>query len=357
MAPKTKLSQELTKFEGVFCSGFYIPDQAIVTALALLFDKVHFLNQLEYVIELSKRYRIDVPAVDVSTELTSIDKDATDNPLAELSPEQRKTVDSYLYLSNGFFLRNANLIPKVFTCSLFPDDEVWDVTLIKEGKEGENNTYRVTPRQLVVTTEAEDELTKLLRQGCVPILGGLVPTRAGTEKNFPASQIATALAIKTVTMVLPGTRAAHSDDILEARERLSDHLPLFWSTMLKLSADLSERLQKNMTEEKLQQEVDHAVATIVRPSLVEVVKKLEMESKLWFHRILSPLGSGLRLLAGSPPTDIAGLVSQSMMLGTDVATDLASHFRKVDTLKQDSGLTYIIELHKIVEGQAEKSKS
>jgi hypothetical protein len=60
----SQLIQKLAKFEGIFCSGFFIPDQALVMALALLFERVHFLNQLEYVIELSKKYSIESPHFD-----------------------------------------------------------------------------------------------------------------------------------------------------------------------------------------------------------------------------------------------------------------------------------------------------
>ncbi|UCG15701.1 MAG: hypothetical protein JSV19_10445 [Phycisphaerales bacterium] len=372
MQTKTPLSQKLTTFEGVLCSGFLVPDQAMVTALALLFEKVHFLNQLEYVIELSKHYwirwielsdsaferigAITLTPIDCGTG-TVVEEDA-DDPLGGLTPRQRRTVQSYLFLSDRFFRMNGLLFPTVFSCSLLPEGEVFSAKLIKKGRKGELNTYEVRRNPLTVTTGGEGELAKLLNQGCVPILGGLVPEQAPkSEGQFSPTAIATALAIKTIAMVLPATLPAESEVILEARERLREQLPLFWSSMLKLSVELAQRLNTGSGEELLQKEVDNAVATTVRPALIELVSKLEKERKMWFYRILSPLARGLRVLAGKPPTDLAGLLSKSLVLGGDVSVDVASQLRKVDALKQDSGLAYLIELHKAIDKPRAKRKS
>jgi len=345
---KVTLSQKLARFEGVFCSGFFIPDQAVVTALALLFDKIHFLNQLEYTIEVSKFYRIEHPDIDSVSKivLTPIDHDEED-PLVNLSTDQRMTVNTYLYLSDQFFSRNALLFPDIFHCSLLPNSEVLTAELIEKGKPGQLNRYRVTRNPLTVSVGGNNELNKLLKSGCVPIVGGIVPTKTAND-SFSATQIAAALAIKSIAMVLPGTKPAESQDILEARYKLRDHLPPFWSSMLKLSVELSGCLNAQADENALQKEVDHAVTTIVRPALIDLVSKLEKERKQWFFRILSPLAKGLRVLVGKPPTDLASFITNSLTIGANVACDVAHQLRKVDALKEESGLTYIIELHKIL---------
>lgn len=206
MSQKTQLSQKLAKFEGLFCSWFFITDQAMVTALALLFDKVHFLNQLEYVIELSAKYRIEIsysgPIETLSIE--PLDPTVKKDPLESLGPRQKRTVHAYLYLSDQFFMHNALLFPDVFYCSLLPKSEVLSTELIKKGKKGELNTYRVTRNPLTVSTGAEHELNRLLSEGKIPIVGGIIPAlRAGNKGGFSATQIATALAIKSVALVLP----------------------------------------------------------------------------------------------------------------------------------------------------------
>ncbi|MGA2078055.1 MAG: hypothetical protein ABSH52_31585 [Terriglobia bacterium] len=357
MSNESELSRRLTAFEGVFCSGFFIPNQAIVTALALIFEKVHFLNQLEYVIELSKTLRLKVPGIeDVLDEisLTPVDPENKDDPLASLNSAQRRTVLAYLYLSDRFFMRNALLFPDVFQCPLLPNGEVLSAKLIKQGRPGELNTYEVTRNSLVVAAGARDELQKLLSGGRIAVVGGIMPEHI-RKVRFAATQVATALAIKSIAMVLPGTKAVKAGEILDARERLRDHLPPFWSSMLKLSVDLSSRLRETSTEAELQRDVEDAVSTTVRPALIELVNKVEKERKQWFHRILSPVMNGLRILAGRPPTDLAGLLSASFAMGANVAVDFATQLRKVETLKQESGLTYVIELHRLVE-KSQKAK-
>jgi len=346
-----KLIYELTKFEGVSCSGFFIPDQAMVTALALLFEKIHFLNNLEYVIELSKKYKIDIPGESDylnGYKLEAMDPDDNTDPLSDLTPSQKRTVLSYIYLSEGFFWRNARLFPDIFHCSLLPKGEVISVKLIKKGRRGELNKYRVRRNPLIVATETTGEFNKLLKDGKIPIVGGIVPIKSPTYTGFPTTQIASQLAIKSVAMVIPGTKAAESDDIFEARDRLKDQLPPFWSSMLKLSADLSNRLNHKSGEEDLQKEVDYAVNTLVRPALIDLVNKLELERSLWFHKILSPLAKGIRVLAGKPPSDLAGLISTSLAVGTEIGVDIARQLRKVEALKQETGLIYLIELYKLL---------
>lgn len=97
--------------------------------------------------------------------------------------------------------------------------------------------------------------------------------------------------------------------------------------------------------------MDDAISTTVRPALIELVSKLEKERKTWFYHILSPIARGLRVLVGKPPTDLVGLLSKSLALGADVSLDVAKQLRKVETLKQDSGLAYVIELHRVIQGQ------
>lgn len=342
------LLHQLARFEGVFCSGFFIPDPALVTALSLIFDRVHYLNQLEYAIELSKRVKIQIAD---SSKLRDIRLEAVDgveeDPLASLTPAQRETALAYIHLADQFFWHYALLFPNVFHCSLLPNGEVLTATLVKKGTKGKLNTYDVKRNPLTVCTDGLHELDRLISEGKIPIVGEVFPTRQGKAKaRYSANQVAATLALKSVAMVMPATKAADSETILEARERLRNHLPPFWSAMLKLSAELTERLGDKATAKQLQLETDHAVATTVRPALIDLVAKLEKERKQWFYRVLSPVAKGLRVLAGKPPTDLAGLISSSLALGADVSLDVANQLRKVAALKQESGLTYLLELHK-----------
>lgn len=342
------LAKRITTFEGVYCSGFYIPDQRHVTALSLLFDKVHFLNQLEYVIEFSKKYRIELNKEIPDIELTPVGHDEGD-PLSELTKEQRKTVNAYLVLSDQFFMNNALLFPKAFSCSLLPNNEVLSVKLIEEGVNGKLNTYEFTRNPMSVCTGSKDEFANYVNSGCVPVfLNGATFTPHKSYSNPNAKQIAANIALSTVTMVLPSTKAANAEDIMEAREKLNDHLPYFWSSMLKLSTDVMSKIDPNATPNDIQNEINNLVSTTVQPALIDLVQKLEMERKHRFRNILASAGNGLRVLAGRPPTDLAGLVSGSLLAGADTAMDFANQLRKVESLKQESVMSYLLELDKIV---------
>ena len=342
-----ELAKRITSFEGVFCSGFFIPDQRHVTALSLLFDKVHFLNQLEYVIEFSKNYTIELNNENKipKMELTPHDKNDSDDPLASLTNKERETVNKYLFLSEKFFHKNALLFPKAFSCSLLPNNQVFSAKLIKEGQNGELNTYNVTKNPMMVSTDNKNEFANLINSGCVPVfLNGAQFTPKKQSNRADAQQIAANIALSSISMVLPSTKAASANDILEAREKLSDHLPFFWSSMLKLSSDITTKISNDATPSEIQYEINNLVSTTVRPALVDLVQKLEKEKKDRFKNILSSAAKGLRVLAGKPPTDLAGLISGSLLAGADTAMDFANQLRKVESLKQESGMSYLLEL-------------
>ncbi|MDR5887325.1 hypothetical protein [Vreelandella janggokensis] len=344
------LSKRITTFEGIFCSGFLIPDQRHVTALSLLFDKVHFLNQLEYVIEFSKKYHLtlnneeNLPKI----RLTPSDPNSDEDPLSELTTEQKETVHKYLIASGEFFYRNSQLFSDLFQCSLLPDDGPVSVELIEEGKKGEKNLYKVTRNELVVCTGSEDEMAGLINSGCVPIFmsgAQFTPRKTGGVPN--TKQIAANIALSSVAMVLPSTKAARPDDIMEAREQLRDHLPNFWSSMLKLSSEVNSKIEPDASPLEIKHQIDELITATVTPALIDLSQKLEMERKNRFRRILTSTAKGLRVLAGRPPTDLAGLVSGSLLGGADAAMDFANQLRKVEALKQESGMSYLLELDKI----------
>jgi hypothetical protein len=196
------------------------------------------------------------------------------------------------------------------------------------------------------------ELANHIDVGRIPILsttGTFAPI--SNQPMIDPRGIAASLAISAVAMSLPATKAANETEILEAREKLRDHLPPFWAAMLKLSADLAKKLGANASAKDVQREVSASVNTIVRPALIELLRKLDLEKKDRFKNILRSAAGAMRVLAGKPPTDLAGLVSGSIMAGTDVALDFADQLRKIENLKRESGLTYLIEAAKTFRGQ------
>lgn len=90
-----------------------------------------------------------------------------------------------------------------------------------------------------------------------------------------AKQLAALLAMKSVEMMLPRTRAARPSEILEARHRLREQLPPFWSAMLKASVELKSLISQARTHGEIHREATDLVDRTVRPAVIDLATKLE----------------------------------------------------------------------------------
>jgi hypothetical protein len=343
-----ELSKRLTRFEGAYLSGFFMTNPAMVTAMSLLFEKIYLPNQLELVIELSKKYKIE----------TSIDKDMgmkferiegnkriIENPLENLTPEQQKTAQEYLVIAHQFCMINHELFPAVFETDLLRNKHVYKVKLIEKGKNGELNKYQVSTNPLTVTTEGMHELETRLKRGCVPLIGlGEFDLTTTKLKNIPDSSVAALIAMQSIEMVLPSTIGVKPALILEAREKLSDHLPQFWSVMLKFSKEGKEIIKNSKSLVEANLECRNLVDTNIRPVLIDLNEKLIKDRKYWFYKILSPVGNSMKFLIGKPNLTNLDLLTTSMTLATNVGVGYLNHKRKLNELKDEAGLTYLIKL-------------
>jgi hypothetical protein len=61
MGKKKDISKRTSEFKGILTSGFLIHDPRFVTTISLLFDKVYIPNNLEFVIEFSKKHKLLPP--------------------------------------------------------------------------------------------------------------------------------------------------------------------------------------------------------------------------------------------------------------------------------------------------------
>jgi len=337
----------LTQFNGIYLSGFYIRNPATITALSLLFEKVHLPNQLELVIEFSKNYILDpdnileMPQVHIKTM-----RGNTQDPFLGLNEAQKLTVHKYLFLSHSFCIHYHELFPTVFTTDMLKNNKVFNVKMIKKGETGQKNLYRVTTAPQLVTLDAMFLIKSKLDEGFVPILGQ--EGFANLNKSIIASNkaIAAVLAMKSVEMMLPSFISANPQDILEARDKLKDHLPPFWSAMLRLSNDTKNIIKESRSEEEAINECQNIVDTLVRPALIELVTKMEKERRNWFYRIVSPVANTVKLLIGNPRLDQASLIRTSIALASDLTSEYLLSKQKIEDLKSESGLTYLLEVNK-----------
>ncbi|RJR42591.1 MAG: hypothetical protein C4567_06950 [Deltaproteobacteria bacterium] len=342
------LQQQLAKFEAIYCSGMFIPEPAIVTAMALLFEKTHLLNNLDLVINLSRFFQLNSPLLNKDNVDIEYKLEAPHylRDFLSLSKEQAISFLVYCRLGYNFFKKYSLLFSEVFSYSFLPC-EIENFFNFEERENGSN----FISLKLEINNSCIDDMNRLTMEGKVPVIYNIIPHEIISadqhqKSEFSAKQIAAMLALKSVAIILPATKAAEPETILEARFKLKDHLPPFWSSMLKLSEELRKKLGEKGSELRLQREVDNAVDTIVRPALIDLINKLEKERKNWFFKILSPVTKGLRVIVGNPPVSTAELISTSLKLSSDIAFDVSDQIRKVNALKQESGLTYLLELHK-----------
>ncbi len=244
-----------------------------------------------------------------------------------------------------FAHRNHELIGQVFETDAFEGDGPLEVTLVEEGKNGALNLYQVRERAMSLTLD-EDTFGSLVGKGYIPIVTHSLGVMPPVGDASTALSVAALLAMQAVRIVLPRTKAAAPGEILAARHRLRDHLPPFWSAMLKLSIELRARIRDVNSETKMAAEVRDLVDTTVRPALIDLQTKLERERRQWAYRILAPLQKGLRLIIGNPPISQQQLITTALVLGSDVAMSAAEHMRTVEALKQEAGLTFLLETQK-----------
>ena len=349
MRDKKKSSFE--SFNGVYCSGFFIPNDAMFTAMTLLFDKIYIMNNLEYVIEFAKKYRIVIEKDRMKDlkerdyKLSAINNEDTDDPLASLTEDQKFTAFTYIYQANMFLVNYKELLENdVLHTNLLSDNRLFDVEEVEKGKNGEKNKYRVSLKPLTVTTDGLSELNKLIDYGCYPVLGDY---HVNYSKEHKITQnLAALLAMKSVNLVLPKTKSVDAETILEARYKLADYLPPFWSSMIKLSSELKNRINTGISMSELTSESRELVESIVRPALIDLKRKVELERKNWFYKILAPaIKGGIQVAFGNPQMTTAQLVSAGINLGMNISDETVGYVNKVNSLTHDSGLTYLLRLN------------
>ena len=352
MSTRGTTRDPLTDFRAVYCSGIFVPHGSAVTALALLFRKISLPNNIELVRAFARKYRIDLDlgfAKGESLKFSISSEGSEQDPLYDLSKQEQETASKYLFLGAHFFASHHELVPEVFETHLLDDGDIFDVDgveFIRRGGAGEKNTCKIRFRPVTIEEGDAEMVPQLIADGYVPVVGRFHPPQGRPQLAdlSLAKPLAALLAMKSVQMLFPQMQAAHPQVVLEARDRLSDQLPPFWSAMFKLSAELRVRIRDCVSAEEMVREGQELVDTLVRPALIDLREKLIKERRQWFYRILSPVQKALRVLIGNPPLTQQQLLTNALVLGADVAMTAAENMRQIDALKGEAGLTFLVEL-------------
>jgi hypothetical protein len=363
MQGQERLMSSLTDFKAVYGSGMFIPKASTVSALSLIFEKVNLPTNLKLIEEFARKYEFVSEFRNAEEFLQKnvfgnqeaqrhiknfrFTDDNDFNPFNHLTDRQKRT--AYLYLAKGirFALMYQSLFPEVFETRFYDGSMSTRIDPKKENHPEPTRTISVTME--LEFSDDESEFPRLLSSGYIPVIdnnwGEHMP--ANGLDDLSVRQMASLLAMKSIEIVFPKTRGVHPEVILEARERLSDHLPPFWSAMLKLSVEMRGRIKECKSVKDIFSESQALVDSLVMPSLIDLQQKMIREKRDWFYRILSPIQKGLRIMVGNPPLTQQQLLTNALVLGGDVLMSAAENMRTIEALKQEAGLTFLLEAQRI----------
>lgn len=346
------------KFSGIYCSGSFVSNPSTLTALSLLFEEIYIPNNLELAVEFAKHYRFTNLPDKLQTNAKCMriapqDIVGCPDPISDLTETQQMVIKQYYAIASSFFVHYHDLVGPFIKTDLLKNGEVLDVRLVKEGMPGEKNTYAVYMNPLEVTlsdTGNGEFVNSLFSSGAVPIICDRKNANFFNDKtcsDINALSLACILAMKSIKLVIPPTRPADGETILEARYKLRDILPPFWSAVLKLSTELRKKMSEDTTVEQLLFFGQEIVDTTILPALIELKQKISKERKDWFHKIVYPIAAGARLLIGNSQLTPDGIARAGLYSSFDLVDGLYSQKRAVDLIKQESGLTFLLEVNKM----------
>lgn len=340
----------LNSFRAVYCSGLLIPNQSTVVALGLLFEKVYLPNNIEFIVDFAQKYRVNTKSVRYKELQLAPESPNDANPLDQLSPEQQENAYKYIDWCMECAFRNHELFGQVIESNAFGGSGPLHAKLIEQRAPGELNRYEVSRVPLQLVGDDADGLARLVQSGYVPVVGNLQnPKLMQGGHGSTAKELAAMLAIKSVEMLFPATKSVPAEVILEARDKLRDQLPLFWSAMFKLSVELKKAIEECKTPQEISAIGTELVDTIVRPALTDLNHKIELERKQWFRRVFGGVFKALKVAAANPPLTQEQLIRSSLMLGADAAMNVSEHLYKVEAMKAQAGLTYLLDLNALVD--------
>lgn len=342
-------------FEAVYGSGLFIDDPQALTALCLLFERVHIPNYFKhletFVRANSERFHGEANKLSSGVSVSLKARASDDEFLSALSNSERKAAGVYLTAAVGFYMKNRPLLGSILQSSMVPHPEQFEQfqTVLRE--DGDRESIIRLTADIQLTTGPTTEIDRLVESGAVPLFTRTLNRQQSHQQTIRSRDLASLFAIKSVELVLPQFKPAHPHEIVEARERLKDHLPPFWAAMLRLSKHHSDLAKEGLSARELQFECQEIVDTVVRPAVIDLDSKLRKERKNWFYRIISPLAGGLKLIATKPPTTPLEMLSLGVALGSDVGVEVAKELLRDQTSSAEMDLSYLVELKQMLRSE------
>ncbi|HET7230557.1 MAG TPA: hypothetical protein VFJ16_11180 [Longimicrobium sp.] len=348
---KKGIRRHFASFEGVYTSGLYVKDPRVLTELCLIFDKVHIPNNLSLLLELAKRHDFSHSALqklheqDIKFDFDIKRPDAKSDPLLdELTDAQRSTVANYIIGTLLFNRENRELLGEVIearTAGVSSSEEI--VSHVEYATDDTSSQIYLSDKLYLGYNNGSD-INSIVQSGAIPISDFPSSVIDSTSSIPFVQKFASLIALEAVRIAFPKTVQAQPDEILEARDRLRDHLPLFWQAMLKLGAANRKSLEEGSPEAEIKREAREIVEGDVRPALIELERKIELERRQWFYRVFGPIARHITLSAGKSLLPASGILKTAIVTGAGATLEIAEAIRTAQANSSNSDLTYLVEL-------------
>jgi len=104
------ISNVLTEFRAIYCSGAFVPEADAVVALSLLFEKVRLPNNIEMVHSFATRYRLTNSSREQISENVKVESEGGEDPFADLSLSsgRQQGFTTFGHLASPIEIRNCS---------------------------------------------------------------------------------------------------------------------------------------------------------------------------------------------------------------------------------------------------------
>lgn len=343
----------LGSFNAIYGSGGFIQNPNMVSTMSMVFNKIYIPNNYQIALDFCRNFDISVNPKLLS-KMNSIEvlqyQDGNEF-INDLTQQQKRLFENYIIATFVFLYNYKELLGDIIES---------DLVDYKSNRNIFNNNEREYNHNIHVKLDEEDRISSLLRKigdGYYPVYEkSIYSVNIDNFTKLNSNALATLLAMKSVDMLVPQMKGCKSEIILEARSRLSDYLPLYWASMLRLSGTLKSRIENNKSNDEIIFEAEEIINTEIRPVLIEINHKIKLEKKLFFYKILNPIKDFARLIIPISTMSQHEILSGSLLLGASVAQNSVGHLSDVEKIKLNNGVAFLLEANKFLDNTTKTKK-
>ena len=154
----------------------------------------------------------------------------------------------------------------------------------------------------------------------------------------------------SLDLVLPNFKAMSNQEILEARDKLEEHLIPFRSSMLTLCPLIRETYKQDSSFDEIQKEAIYIVDTRILPLLTEMQRRIETEKQNFLSRLLvkaSSIVSKMTINWLSKGVIVAAV--ESIPEISKLAIGKIESDKSIESLMATSGMGFLLSVSELIE--------